>query len=226
MRGEVSVRNVARMDCLHFRSRTSSSKDVVRANALARGGLSARSTTVSGSASKPGEQWSWRSNSESPESDANLRRGREGREDAAWVSAALVLNIVIFFLQQRQEFLVSGWTLKESKTEYRFLWKCNTVCKCVCVCKSSEAECSCGDNPICSTGLRWSNTMLGVSLSRSLRNEVPQGCVLSPLLSLLHLALLSLIIHSSGFVYHCYFLTVTLLTCTKDSRLCVRHDKA
>lgn len=75
-----SVRNVAQMDCRHFRSRTSSSKDVARANALARGGLSARSTTVSGSASKPDEQWSWRSNSESPESEANLQGGREGRE--------------------------------------------------------------------------------------------------------------------------------------------------
>lgn len=82
-----SVRNVAWMDCLYFRSRTSSSKDVVRAKA--RGGLSARSTTVSGSASKPDEQWSWRSNSESPESEANLQAGREGREDATWVSAAL-----------------------------------------------------------------------------------------------------------------------------------------
>lgn len=92
-----SVRNVAWMDCLYFRSRTSSSKDVVRAKALARGGLSARSTTVSGSASKPDEQWSWRSNSESPESEANLQAGREWREDATWVSAALFL---FFFSQQ------------------------------------------------------------------------------------------------------------------------------
>lgn len=69
--------DVARMDCLHFRSRTSSSKDVVRANALAREGLSARSTTVSGSSSKPDEQWSCTSSSESPESEANLRGGRE-----------------------------------------------------------------------------------------------------------------------------------------------------
>lgn len=66
------------MDCLHFRSRTSSSKDVARANALARGGLSARSTTFSGSASKPDEQWSWTSSSDSPDSEVNLRWGVEG----------------------------------------------------------------------------------------------------------------------------------------------------
>lgn len=77
--GEGRVWGVARMDCLHFRSRTSSSKDVVRANALAREGLSARSTTVSGSSSKPDEQWSCRSSSESPESEANLRGGRRER---------------------------------------------------------------------------------------------------------------------------------------------------
>lgn len=60
------------MDCRHFRSRTSSSKDVGRANALARGGLSARSTTFSGSASKLDEQCSWTSRSVSSESKANL----------------------------------------------------------------------------------------------------------------------------------------------------------
>lgn len=76
-RSRVRGREVAQMDCLHFRSRTSSSKDVVRANALAREGLSARSTTVSGSSSKPDEQWSCRSSSESPESEANLGGGRE-----------------------------------------------------------------------------------------------------------------------------------------------------
>lgn len=73
------------MDCLHFRSRTSSSKDVVRANALAREGLSARSTTVSGSSSKPDEQWSCTSSSESPESEANLRGGRERGKKLATV---------------------------------------------------------------------------------------------------------------------------------------------
>lgn len=59
-------------DCLHFRSRTSSSKDVERANALARGGLSARSTAFSGSASELDEQCSWMSRSASKDSDANL----------------------------------------------------------------------------------------------------------------------------------------------------------
>lgn len=77
--------DVAQMDCLHFRSRTSSSKDVARAKALARGGLSARSTTVSGSASKPDEQWSWTSSSESPESEASLHGGRERGEKFAKV---------------------------------------------------------------------------------------------------------------------------------------------
>lgn len=60
----------ARGDCLHFRSRTSSSKDVERANALARVGLSARSTTFSGSASEQDEQWT--SRSASMDSEANL----------------------------------------------------------------------------------------------------------------------------------------------------------
>lgn len=62
----------ARLDCLHFRSRTSSSKDVERANALARGGLSSCSTTISGSASTADEQCSWTSSSASAESEANL----------------------------------------------------------------------------------------------------------------------------------------------------------
>lgn len=60
------------MDCLHFRSGTSSSKDVLMANALVRGGLSGCSTTASGSASKPDEQCSWTSRSLSADSEANL----------------------------------------------------------------------------------------------------------------------------------------------------------
>lgn len=62
----------ARMDCLHFRSRTSSLKDVERSKALARGGLSARSTPFSGSASMLDAQCSWRSSSDSTDPEANL----------------------------------------------------------------------------------------------------------------------------------------------------------
>lgn len=85
---------VARMDCLHFRSRTSSSKDVVRANALAREGLSALRTTVSGSSSKPDEQWSCRSSSESPESEANLRGGRERGKKFAKVEPSRIQDLI------------------------------------------------------------------------------------------------------------------------------------
>lgn len=57
----------ARMDCLHFRSRTSSSKDEERANTSG-----SRSITVSGSASKLDEQCSWTSSSVSRDSEADL----------------------------------------------------------------------------------------------------------------------------------------------------------
>lgn len=60
-------------DCLHFRSKTSSSNDVGRAKALVRGRFSACSTAFSGSASRLVEQCSWMSKSASKESDANLR---------------------------------------------------------------------------------------------------------------------------------------------------------
>lgn len=69
----VAGQSSARMDCLHFRSRTSSSKDALMANALVRGGLSGCSTTASGSASKLDEQCSWTSRSPSADSEANLR---------------------------------------------------------------------------------------------------------------------------------------------------------
>lgn len=59
------------MDCLHFRSRTSPSKDALMTNALVRGGLSGCSTTASGSGSKLDEQCSC-SRSLSADSEANL----------------------------------------------------------------------------------------------------------------------------------------------------------
>lgn len=75
----VGGQSSARRDCLHFRSRMSSSKDAGTANALARGGLSGCSMAASGSASKLDEQWSWTSRSLSADSEANLwHTGRPG----------------------------------------------------------------------------------------------------------------------------------------------------
>lgn len=66
-------RGSAHRDCLHFRSRTSSSNDVEeRPKALTRVGLSARSTTFSGSVSELDEQSCWTSSSASL--DSNLVR--------------------------------------------------------------------------------------------------------------------------------------------------------
>lgn len=71
-----SEQRSAQQDCLHFRSRTSFSKDVEKANTLARGGLSVCSAaaTASVSSSKLGEQCSWTSSSDSTDSEANLLR--------------------------------------------------------------------------------------------------------------------------------------------------------
>ncbi|TNN68128.1 hypothetical protein EYF80_021611 [Liparis tanakae] len=70
--GGKCTREVHGGDCLHLRSNTSSSKDVDRANALARGGLSSRSIAFPGSASELDEQCSWASRSDSTDSEADL----------------------------------------------------------------------------------------------------------------------------------------------------------